>query len=174
MFTLQFIKECFRYSKEDGRLYWLNRPVQHFSDERSRKSWNSKYAGREAGTLSHGYRMINLNGSFSRAHRIIYFIEHGVFPKNIDHINGNKLDNRIVNLRPATRSQNMMNRPKQKNNLSGMKGVSLRRGLWRARITVQRKEHFLGWFKTKEEAFEAYQKAAGEYHGEFANTMNSW
>jgi len=175
MVSIQYIKECLRYSKEAGELFWNERPVGHFPDERAKKSWNTKYAGKRAGTVNHGYLIINLNGFFYRAHKIIFLIEHGIYAEVIDHINGDRLDNRICNLRQVTHSQNMMNRPTQKNNKSGLKGVSLHPGgLWRARIWVKRKEYFLGFFKTKELAFEAYCEAAKTYHGEYANTTREW
>lgn len=81
-----------------------------------------------------------------------------------DHINGNKLDNRKFNLRIATVSENGMNRKVNKNNKSGLKGVSFFGGRWRAYI----QKRFLGYFPTKEKAAIAYNKAAQEYFGEFA------
>lgn len=87
----------------------------------------------------------------------------------IDHINGNKLDNRRVNLRMATRSENSINKTKQINNTSGYKGVSWNKtlGYWHAYIKINKKRIHLGWFKTKEKAAEAYNKATVRYHGEF-------
>lgn len=94
-------------------------------------------------------------------------------PKNmqVDHINGNRLDNRKENLRLCTHQQNQMNKSKQVNNTSGYKGVSLNKGKskYRARITLNRKEINLGSFKTKEKAALAYNQAAKKYHGKFAN-----
>jgi len=87
----------------------------------------------------------------------------------IDHINGDKLDNRRENLRSATRSQNKMNSGKPKNNTSGYKGVCwYKRGnKWRAQIGINGKLKHLGYFEDKEEAAKAYKKAAEKYHGEF-------
>jgi len=86
----------------------------------------------------------------------------------IDHINGDKLDNRRENLRSATRSQNMMNSGKPKNNTSGHKGVSWHRNKWEARIIINGKKKHLGCFEDKEEAAKAYKEAAEKYFGEFA------
>jgi hypothetical protein len=90
----------------------------------------------------------------------------------VDHINRNGLDNRRENLRLATNSQNIMNSVrKQKVSKSGYKGVYYKpeRNKYKATITVKKKHIHLGYFDTKEEAYEAYCKAADELHGEFAN-----
>jgi hypothetical protein len=91
-------------------------------------------------------------------------------PDQIDHINGERDDNRIANLRPATRTQNMANRGKYANNTSEIKGVSMhkRSGRWRADIQVAKKFMFLGLFDTKEAAATAYELASYLHHGEFS------
>lgn len=90
----------------------------------------------------------------------------------VDHINGNPLDNRRANLRICTRSQNGMNRGKQANNTSGFKGVIWRpkERKWAARIGVDGKKIDLGYFQTKAEAAAAYDAASKRVHGEFANS----
>lgn len=86
-----------------------------------------------------------------------------------DHINGDGLDNRRSNLRPATHAQNMRNRRKNWNNTSGFKGVSLtENGTWRARITIDNRRVSLGCFADRIEAARAYDRAAQDLHGEFA------
>ncbi len=86
----------------------------------------------------------------------------------IDHVNGNGLDNRRVNLRQATHIQNMRNRRTGSNNTSGFKGVGLHRGRWQARIWVAGSMKSLGLFATPEMAARAYDAAAVELFGEFA------
>lgn len=86
----------------------------------------------------------------------------------VDHANGNGLDNRRANLRPATNAENQRNRPVQANNTSGFKGVGLHRGKWRAQIKLDGKRRHLGYFATPDEAGRAYDDAARELHGEFA------
>jgi hypothetical protein len=88
----------------------------------------------------------------------------------IDHMDGNGLNNSRSNLRAATNAQNLQNRGKQKNNTSGIKGVSWdkARSKWAAEIRSQGKRYHLGRFDTKEEAAEAYRKAAKKLHKEFA------
>jgi len=88
----------------------------------------------------------------------------------VDHVNGNGLDNRRANLRIATAQQNQANRSAQANNASGLKGVSWhkRDRKWRAHIRIAGKQHSLGYYATREEAAGAYDVAAVEAHGEFA------
>lgn len=88
----------------------------------------------------------------------------------VDHINGNKLDNRRCNLRPATHSQNGMNRGARRGTSTGLKGVcfSKQKGKFHAVIHAGRKKNHIGFFLTAEAAKAAYDKAAIEKHGEFA------
>ena len=109
------------------------------------------------------------NGKYSRLlmHRQIIHVPEGYV---IDHINGNGLDNRKANLRPATVAQNAWN-SKKRNPRSGYKGVCFDKdkGLWRAAIVCNRKRIHLGYFKDKTTAAKAYDKAAKKYHGQFAS-----
>jgi len=86
----------------------------------------------------------------------------------IDHIDGNGLNNQKKNLRRATRTQNQQNRAKQKSR-SRYKGISLSRGKWKAQICINKKRKYLGLFETEESASIAYWIAAKKYFGEFAH-----
>lgn len=130
-----------------------------------------------AGSLnSDGYSQITVNGSNYYVHRIAYMMIHSLdsLDSNIilDHIDGNRSNNRPENLRIATKSTNGMNRGKQSNNTSGFKGVSFRKDVnkWLAKITKNGKAYHVGLFDTKEKAALAYCQAASEIHGEFSNT----
>ena len=95
----------------------------------------------------------------------------GYLPKTIDHINGDKLDNRIENLRAATVGQNQHNRKTNANNTSGYKGVSWNKGCnkWLSQIKLEGKRIHLGYFDNLEEAAEVVRKAREELHGDFAH-----
>ena len=108
-------------------------------------------------------------GKGIKLHRVIMNVND---PKtDVDHINGNKLDNRKSNLRLCNRSQNCMNRGKPSNNSSGFKGVSFdkQKQKYHAYIKLNYKREHIGYFDTAEEAHQAYCKRASELHKDFAN-----
>lgn len=101
-------------------------------------------------------------------HRYVIKLLCGICPRRVDHKNGNGLDNRSRNLRVATHRQNLRNRPLNKNNTCGYKGVhKLPSGKYRARICIPKGKH-LGCFNTSKQAALAYDKAASHYFGRFA------
>lgn len=124
--------------------------------------------GSVAGTAdSRGYQQIRICGRKYLAHRLAWLYVYGVFPsKHLDHVNRDKSDNRISNLREATRSENNQNRGLQKNNTSCYRGVcwNSRFLRWQARISVSGKRKSLGYFETAELAYEAYKAAAIRLH----------
>jgi hypothetical protein len=115
-----------------------------------------------------GYAIRQVKGKIVRMHREI---ANTPIDMLTDHINGDKLDNRKVNLRPCTTAQNVQNRSNQSNNSSGFKGVSWskKNNKWSAMININKKRTHLGYFKTAEEAAKVYDLAAIENYGEFAN-----
>jgi hypothetical protein len=120
-----------------------------------------------------GYITIKINRKLYKAHRLAYLYMTGKFPENsIDHINHIKHDNRWINLRDATNSQNHANQVKPKNNTSGYKGVCWNKQdkKWRAKIEYMYKDIHIGYYTTAEEASEAYKKKATELNGEFSYT----
>jgi hypothetical protein len=120
---------------------------------------------------SNGYIRVQFMGKRYSAHRVAWYLMTGEWPKlDIDHINGEILDNRWSNLREATKLQNQHNKKMSKSNRSGYKGVYLtKRHKYRSRIRVNKKELFLGYYDTPEEAHDAYVTAAIKYFKEFAN-----
>ena len=133
---------------------------------------NGKFkAGREVGYVSHGYRRFGFNGRKMSSHVAAWAIYHGEMPLGIvDHKNRNPLDNRISNLRVATKAQNSYNQKIAKNNKTGLKGVQLRsNGKYHAEISAGGKRIPLGLFPDKLSAAQAYNKAATALHGEFAH-----
>lgn len=135
-------------------------------------SRGSGRAGAVAGTDDgKGYLKIQVLGRRYRAHRLAWLYVYGHLPDGeIDHINGNKSDNRIANLRVATPQENSRNRPTRIDNAIGLKGVSFHRatGKYRAKISHGGREHSLGLYESPESAHAAYVRAANENFGEFA------
>lgn len=126
-----------------------------------------KWCAAKGGSTFYATRSPGKRNTTITMHRLIM----GVSIKQlIDHINGNGLDNRRRNLRPATKAQNMMNRGPQRGNKSGYKGVHLdvASGKWIAIIKYDGRNKALGRFNTKEQAAQAYNEAAAENFGPFA------
>lgn len=135
-------------------------------------TYHDRKAGDVAGrTHRKGYIEICIDGRRYQAHRLAWLYVHGRWPANqIDHINRDRGDNRLSNLREATQSQNKANSNTYRNNTTGYKGVAAVRGKqrWWARIRVNGHLRYLGTFDTPEDAHAAYCRAASETFGEFA------
>ena len=130
-------------------------------------------AGSRAGTISTlGYVIIRINARDYCAHRLVWFWYHHEWPRgNIDHIDGNRRNNVLTNLRVAEYCQNSWNRGKSKVNTSGFKGVFFHKatGKWQASIRARGKQYHLKLYLTPEAAHRIYVEAAKRLHGEFAS-----
>jgi hypothetical protein len=158
--SLALVHELLDYNPVTGVFRWKRSPAQSVKA--------GDIAGYDGGN---GYRKITIMGRHFRAHHLAWAMVQGEFPAGvIDHINGIRDDNRIVNLRLATRSQNSQNRRCHRNSRTGLKGVSwrTRERRWQAHIRVAGKLLHLGYFHTPEQAHAAYVAAATKYFGEFA------
>ena len=156
-----YFKKYLTYDPESGTLRWKVTLC------------STAIAGNIAGTKTRkGYIRIQIKGHRYYAHRIAWTLTYGKIPDGyeIDHKDLDKTNNKINNLRLVTKSQNLSNRGKQHNNKTGVKGVSVcpQTGLYKARVMLNKKEHFCGRFKTLEEAKEAVIAKRNELHGEFA------
>ncbi len=161
--TAEHLRRVIDYDKDTGVFVWKISPT------------NGTPIGRVAGSISNfGYERISICGKSYQSHRLAWLYVNGYWPKvPLDHINGTLTDNRISNLREATQQQNMANQHRlRKNNTSGLRGVSWRKGSnrWRAVIKVGKKQISLGDFYDKEAAKAAYDTALLKYFGEYANT----
>lgn len=140
MLTQERVRELLNYDEETGLLTWKIRTSSRAE------------AGQKAGSKhSAGYRQIRIDGEMYLAHRVIWLWAYGSFPQNfIDHINHDKTDNRLSNLRLATNAENQQNR-------QASLGVSWcnRRNKWRARVEHNKKQIHLGYYESKDLAVEA-------------------
>ena len=145
-----------QYEGATGYLYWTN-PA-------SRAVKPGQIAGR---VTDKGYRQIMVDGVRYAGHRLVWLLHHGCFPEHeIDHINGDRDDNRISNLREATKSENQQNiGGSRKHSKTGLVGASYHAGnRWKAQIRVNGKKYHLGLFSSPEEAHLAYLRAKAEMH----------
>jgi hypothetical protein len=162
---VEVLRTLVRLDSGTGKLYWLRRN----SSERQPlcEAWNAKWEGKEAFISKRigGYLYGHIGDVKFLAHRVVYAVHHGFWPfEQIDHINRDRSDNRVINLRPANSSQNGQNKSLLSNNTSGFVGVTKRRGRWGAQIMLRGSTVRLGHFDTPQEASVAYLSAKREMH----------
>jgi len=159
-FPISTLRSRFHYDPETGQFTHCVKGCRNF--------------GSGAGSMNgKGYMRLWLNGTTIQAHRAAWAMAYGYWPKvQIDHINGDRTDNRLANLRLASGFQNACNRPAPKTNTSGFKGVTMhvKTGKWQAQIGADGRNHYLGLFTSPDEAAAAYSAAAKRLHGAFART----
>lgn len=139
-----------RLVRFDGQaLFWIEQTDDLLMVGWQRAAWNTKYAGKKCGlsVMTAGYQRIKFRHRYLPIHRVIWALQNGKWPQgHIDHINGDKLDNRIKNLRDVPRHINMRNQKRRTDNTSGMAGVTWSpvRRRWRASALVLGKRHCFG------------------------------
>lgn len=147
------LKQVLRYNKTSGEFKW-------------------KASKKKAGYVNaRGYWEVKYKGKRYPAHRLAFFLVNGEWPSLVvDHKNGNKIDNRWINLRLCTVQENTYNSKIPKHNTSGFKGVTFHKpsGKWWAHIKKDGKRISLGYYSNAREAARAYNKKARELRGEFA------
>lgn len=168
----EVLRQLLDYDPETGVLRWKERGSEwfhagHHSAETQAKQWNAKYAGTEAFTAlsSDGYRKGSILDAIYRAHRVIWKMMTDEEPDQIDHIDGDRQNNRWGNLRATDNAGNMKNAQLYATNTSGKVGVGWYKAKrkWRAQIVVGGKARHLGFHNTFEEAVAARKSAEREY-----------
>ena len=177
----EVLRQLLRYEPETGKLFWLARNPDWFSDggkaaSHSSAVWNTNFAGKAAlaTIMANGYLAGKILGKGVYAHRAIMTMDSGRWPDHeVDHINGDPSDNRMANLRLATRSQNALNTCLSKRNASGWRGVWFdgARQKWAAMIGHDGKRTSLGRFGSKDAAIAAYAEASERLHREFRRPL---
>ena len=161
LITQELLKKKLHYDKDTGIFTWTDSKLN-----------STKTRGKQAGNANkpNGYRRIaiKLDGKnrFFTEHRLAWLYVYGKFPElSLDHINHDKLDNRISNLREVTHRENSRNKSINKNNTSGYSGVSFNKkaGKYEARVQANGRLMFLGYFEKAEDAFRAVKEAREHY-----------
>jgi len=177
--TKDILIKLFNYDPLTGDLTWNNRDISEFKNRQGWISFNRKKAGTVInGTMENGhgkkYYRVKVLGLQQQVHRIIWVMVHGEWPEFIDHINGNGLDNRLVNIRSVSVTENNRNLRMNKLNTSGHMGVGKLNDRWQAHIWINNTQLNIGIYDTKEEAvaarkaaekIEKYHKNHGQIRG---------
>jgi hypothetical protein len=148
-FTQGYLLQRFRYDPDTGELWLRPRDSNHWRD----RAWNTRFTKNPSGRLQKTargktYRVVTADAVQMFAHRVIWCITYGEWPSEIDHIDGDGLNNRLSNLREVTRTENSRNHRRSSKNTSGVTGVHWfkRTGQWRAEIKVSGIGISLGYY----------------------------
>jgi hypothetical protein len=173
MISVETLKSVLDYDPNTGEFRWKIRKPDTFksgkySADRVANAWNVKYAGKPAFTSqdSVGYLQTNICSKVCRAHRVAFAMHYGVWPKRyIDHINGDKTDNRISNLREVSNQENSKNSRISSSNKSGCAGVRWieDKKKWRSEICVDGRSKHLGIFADFDDAVMCRKQAEDKY-----------
>lgn len=171
--TQELLKELLHYDPSTGVFTWKHRNEKYFDSNRYYKVWNTRYSNTKAGSISASgnngtalYIKITVLYKKCFSHRLAWLYVYGVFPKSIDHINGNGLDNRIINLRDVPQNINNKNTKLPSSNTSGSMGVYWNkvRNKWVAGIQVDGKGYNLGGYESIDDAKKARKEAEKKYN----------
>jgi hypothetical protein len=158
MLSASLLRSLLDYDPCTGEFRWRKKPSKNIA------------AGTIAGWCNKGRMCICVHRKIYFAHRLAWLWVHGTFPEHeIDHRDGNPTNNKLSNLRQATRIQNIANAKVKHNSSTSLKGILPYKGKWRAFIRNGGPKIYLGTFSTPEDAHAAYMVAARQLHGEFAS-----
>lgn len=179
--TVEDLHGLLRCDPEAGRLFWRERETRRIECEFkgmrrvvfANAHFNAAFANKETALClnSRGYRFLGINGWSYTAHRVVWAMSTGDWPAmQVDHVNGDRTDNRIENLRLASARENSVNKKKKQSATSNYFGVYFRHdtNVFSAQIKDHGKRLHLGCFKSEEDAARAFDRAAMRIHGEFA------
>lgn len=160
--TQEILHEILDYNPLTGIFIWKKRTMKYHEKERDMKAWNTKYAGKYAGTEKNNngrfYVYIKIFGINYRAHILAHMYMTGEKSNVIDHGDGNTLNNIFTNLKNGTTVDNCRNMKLFSNNTSGFCGVYKRKNKWHAQIVIEGKKVHIGTFHDIHEAAAARQK----------------
>lgn len=166
------LNELLSYDPLTGLLTWKFKTIRHCATEREVKRWNSRHGGKDVGGKpnSKGYYTISIDSISYLQHRIIWKMVYGTEPPFIDHEDGVTTNNRLLNLREATRRENNVNAKKRRDNTSNITGVGYHKAKqkWEAYINYHGKRIYLGHFQDINDAIAA-RKLAEKQYGYHAN-----
>ena len=170
-----YLRECFRY--EDGELFWIARPSKHFRCLRDECAFNGTWAGKRASSpMKNGYRLTGVNGKKYLEHRLIYEMMIGSLRQDasIDHIDHDRSNNRITNLRQCSHAENSANQPGRRDG-STPKHVyfSKNENKWKVQIRAGGEVHFFGTFASMEEAARVAEAARSRLHGSYGDSRSA-
>jgi hypothetical protein len=153
------VSQLLDYEPETGKLFWLPRSIEHFVGRPSFLRFNAAFAGKEAFTAtdSRGYKSGRIYDKTYPGHRVAWACHYGEWPDVIDHINGDRSDNRLENMRNVTKAENA--RHKARNGSTAGVAFCNMRQKWRARITFDYKDTHIGYYATQQEAVAEREKA---------------
>lgn len=151
--SFEQLTKLVKYDPETGDFSWIRRTPDMLSEWGIKignaDGWNTRYLGSPVGTiLANGYVHTRVLGRSYKLHRLAWIMSHGEWPDEVDHINGVRSDNRLINLRNVSRLENMKNKRPYKANSSGVTGISWHKTTqkWIAKIRVNRKDYHIGIF----------------------------
>ncbi|QCQ65314.1 HNH endonuclease [Shewanella phage X14] len=170
MITQSQLKKLLHYDPKSGVFTWKPRALKQFKTKRAFSTWTAKHQDKIAGSINYfgtkKYISIKPLGEYHLAHRLAWLYMTGSFPKEqIDHVDGNGLNNAFANLRSVTQKENAKNLRMYKNNTSGFTGVAWRKKIkkWQANIRVNKKNIYLGVFHDLADAIKARKEAEFKY-----------